>query len=57
MLLRCNGDLTFTKLEITAITSKLGERLSISPKDVFIIMHEPPLENWGLGGRQMSEGR
>ena len=45
------------KKAITAITSKLAERLSKSPKDEIIIMHEPPLENWGLGGRQMSEGR
>ena len=37
---------------IEGITSLLGERLSIKPSDIFIIMHEPPLENWGLGGHQ-----
>ena len=29
-----------------------AQRLSISPGDVFIIIDEPPLENWGMGGQQ-----
>lgn len=37
---------------IETITRKLGERLSILPTDVFIIIHEPPDENWGLSGKQ-----
>ncbi len=37
---------------IERITEKLGERLEIIPTDVFIIINEPPLENWGLGGKQ-----
>lgn len=40
------------KSAIQLITSKLGEKLSIAPSDVFIVMHEPPLENWGMGGNQ-----
>ncbi len=34
------------------ITARLEESLSIRPSDVFIVLHEPPNENWGLGGRQ-----
>ncbi|MBQ4485402.1 MAG: tautomerase family protein [Oscillospiraceae bacterium] len=37
---------------IRMITEKLTERLSIPATDVFIIMHEPPLENWGFAGHQ-----
>ena len=37
---------------IEIITKKLGERLEIIPTDVFIIINEPPNENWGLGGKQ-----
>jgi len=40
---------------ITEITRLLGERLQIAPPDVFIIINEPPLENWGLRGKQASE--
>jgi len=40
------------KALIEAVTRKLGERLGIVPTDVFIVIHEPPDENWGLGGRQ-----
>ncbi|GAA4766626.1 tautomerase family protein [Microbacterium gilvum] len=31
------------------------EELGIAPDDVFIIVHEPPLENWGIAGRSASE--
>lgn len=34
------------------ITAKLGEKLSIAPSDIFIVMNEPPLKNWGMGGCQ-----
>ena len=37
---------------IEGITEKLLEALSIPREDVFIIINEPPLENWGLGGKQ-----
>lgn len=32
------------------------EALGIAPTDVMIVLHEPPLDNWGLrGGRPASE--
>ncbi len=34
------------------ITRLLAERLNIAPSDVFIVIHDPPLENWGFGGIQ-----
>ena len=40
------------KALIETITQKLGDRLSIEPTDVFIVLNEPPNENWGLGGKQ-----
>ena len=40
---------------ISEITRLLGERLQIEPPDVFIIINEPPLENWGMCGGQASE--
>ena len=40
------------KALIEAVTRKLGERLGILPTDVFIVIQEPPNENWGMGGRQ-----
>lgn len=40
------------KKAIELITAKLGEKLSIAPTDIFIVMSEPPLENWGMGGHQ-----
>ena len=32
-----------------ALVRDLGE-LGIEPKDVFVILHEPPMENWGIRG-------
>ena len=40
------------KALIETVTKKLGKRLKIRPTDVFIVLREPPDENWGLGGRQ-----
>ena len=40
------------KALIETVTRKLGERLGILPTDIFIVIQEPPNENWGLGGRQ-----
>ena len=37
---------------IECITDRLHKNLDIPKEDVFIIIHEPPLENWGLGGKQ-----
>ncbi len=37
---------------IEGITEKLHSTLAIPIEDVFIIINEPPLENWGLGGVQ-----
>ena len=40
------------KKAIELVTAKLVEKLSIAPTDIFIIMSEPSLENWGMGGHQ-----
>lgn len=37
---------------IEIITDNIEKRLSVDPSDVFIIINEPPLENWGMGGKQ-----
>ena len=37
---------------IEKITGKLAVRLELDKGDVFIVISEPPLENWGIGGRQ-----
>lgn len=34
------------------ITKELSERLGIQSTDVFIVIQEPPNENWGLAGKQ-----
>lgn len=34
------------------ITKELSERLGIVSTDVFIVLHEPANENWGLAGVQ-----
>lgn len=40
------------KNAIKKITGLLCEKLEIPATDVFIVMNEPPLENWGMGGKQ-----
>jgi len=40
------------KAAIERITGLLVERLGIAATDVFIVMNEPPLTNWGMGGNQ-----
>ena len=40
------------KCAIEKITGLLCEKLGIAATDVFIVMNEPPLENWGMGGVQ-----
>jgi phenylpyruvate tautomerase PptA (4-oxalocrotonate tautomerase family) len=38
-----------------SIVRRFGER-GIEPSDIFIVLHEPPLENWGVrGGLPASE--
>ncbi|GAA3657156.1 tautomerase family protein [Microbacterium marinilacus] len=38
-----------------SIVRRFGE-VGIAPDDVFIVLHEPPLENWGIrGGQPASE--
>lgn len=37
---------------IKGITRLLEERLQIAPSDIFIVIHDPPLENWGFAGIQ-----
>lgn len=38
-----------------SIVRRFGE-IGIAPSDVFIVIHEPPLDNWGLrGGQPASE--
>lgn len=37
---------------IEIITSKLSEKLGINPPDIFIVINDPPLENWGMAGVQ-----
>lgn len=37
---------------IEAITEKLGEKLGVAAADIFIVITEPPLENWGMAGKQ-----
>ncbi|MCR4649475.1 MAG: tautomerase family protein [Lachnospiraceae bacterium] len=39
---------------IEKITGKINEKLSVAPEDVFIVIEEPPLDNWGMAGKQKS---
>ena len=34
------------------ITEKLESEMGIKPTDVFIVINELPIENWGTGGKQ-----
>ncbi|MBO4319059.1 MAG: tautomerase family protein [Treponema sp.] len=40
------------KAAIESITGKIADKLKLAPTDIFIVMNEPPLENWGMGGHQ-----
>ena len=37
---------------IETLSSSIAEKLQIDVKDIFIVIHEPANENWGLGGVQ-----
>ena len=39
---------------IELVTKELTERVGIPAKDIFIVINDPPLENWGFGGIQKS---
>ena len=43
---------TQKKAVIETITSDLNSNLGIARTDIFIVINEPPLENWGMGGNQ-----
>jgi phenylpyruvate tautomerase PptA (4-oxalocrotonate tautomerase family) len=36
-----------------ALVRNFGE-LGVAPADVFVVLHEPPLDNWGIRGGQMA---
>jgi phenylpyruvate tautomerase PptA (4-oxalocrotonate tautomerase family) len=36
-----------------ALVRNFGE-LGIAPTDVFVVLHEPPMDNWGIRGGQMA---
>jgi phenylpyruvate tautomerase PptA (4-oxalocrotonate tautomerase family) len=36
------------------IATRFG-KLGIQPSDIIIVLHEPPLENWGVRGKPASE--
>ena len=37
---------------IESIAEKLNKSLSIDPGDVFVLISEPPIENWGIRGKE-----
>ena len=43
------------KLLFARIVENLKENAGISPSDVLIVINEPPLENWGIGGKPADE--
>ena len=40
------------KCAIEKISGLLSEKLGVAATDIFIVMNEPPFENWGMGGNQ-----
>ncbi len=43
------------KAVIEAIASALNAKLGIALTDIFIVINDPAMENWGLAGRQLGE--
>lgn len=37
---------------IRLITDNISRELSVKPSDVFIVIQDPPDENWGMAGKQ-----
>jgi len=50
-----NRDAMLKKSLIQEITRSLGESLRIAPEEIFIIINDPPLENWGHKGLPANE--
>ena len=40
---------------IKNVTKTIAESLNIKEEWVHVIIHEPPKENWGIGGKQASK--
>lgn len=40
------------KAVIETVTADLNSELGIAMTDVFIVINEPPYENWGMAGKQ-----
>ena len=38
---------------IETITSDINTKLGIAITDIFIVINDPPMENWGLAGKQL----
>lgn len=45
------GKMADCKKRFEEITKKLSEQLDIQPTDVFIVINNPPNENWELAGK------
>lgn len=39
------------------ITDNLQQAANIQPRDVMILIHEPPKENWGINGRAATQAK
>ena len=46
---------TLLAIEACANFARRFGALGIAASDITIILHEPPLDNWGVGGRPASE--
>ena len=44
---------TQKKAVIETISFDLNAKLGIASTDIFIVINEPPLENWGMAGKQL----
>ena len=44
---------TQKKAVIETITSDLNSNLGIASTDIIIVINDPPMENWGLAGKQL----
>ena len=43
------------RLLFRRIAERLAEKPGIDPRNVAVVLHEPPLENWGFGGVAASD--
>jgi phenylpyruvate tautomerase PptA (4-oxalocrotonate tautomerase family) len=51
-ILLCPGRSLEAKRKLYASIVRRFAELGISPNDVFIVLQEPPMENWGIRGGQ-----